>query len=102
MVALKRAFAHLDTRTTELERGQARCRVRPDPGGARRNRLAAAGAVAVAVATIVALSFGVSSASATIAKVQAGTYLSQAASGSITPTLAAASTAGNLLAAIVA
>lgn len=100
MVALKRAFAHLDTRTTELERGQARCRVRPDPGGARRNRLAAAGAVAVA--TIVALSFGVSSASATIAKVQAGTYLSQAASGSITPTLAAASTAGNLLAAIVA
>src|ERR1017187_942416 len=98
MVALKRAFAHLDTRTTELERGQARCRVRPDPGGARRNRLPAPGSVA----TIVALSFRVSSASATIAKVQAGTYLSQAASGSITPTLAAASTAGNLLAAIVA
>jgi hypothetical protein len=45
---------------------------------------------------------GAATASAAIAEVQAGTVLSQTAVTSITPTLSAASTSGNLLVAIVA
>jgi hypothetical protein len=61
----------------------------------------AIGIAAVAIA-VLAMSFGATTASAAIAEVQAGTVLSQTAVTSITPTLSAASTSGNLLAAIVA
>jgi hypothetical protein len=57
---------------------------------------------AFAVASAGLLWLGAASASATIAKVQAGTYLSQTSVTSITPTLSAASTAGNLLVGVVA
>jgi hypothetical protein len=65
-------------------------------------RPAGAFALATAVATAGLLCFGAASAGAAIVKVQAGTYLSQAASTSITPTLTTASTAGNMLAAVIA
>jgi len=58
--------------------------------------------IAVVAGAVLVLSFGTATASAAIAEVQAGSVLSQTAVTSITPTLTAASTSGNLLAAIVA
>lgn len=65
---------------------------------------AAVGALLVVLcaAAMLVLSLLAPSASAAIVKVQAGTYLSQTAVTSITPTLPAASTSGNMLVGIVA
>jgi len=90
----------LDIRVGDPEQGKASCKSRRRrwPAYPRGRRFAAAVATATAFAL---LTIGASSAAAAIAKVQAGTYLSQAASTSITPTLSSASTAGNLLVGIV-
>jgi len=96
----KRAKPLLDRRKIAREHRQASCSPQRHLRRSRRPRrraLAVAGAV-----TIGMLGFGTASASATIVKVQAGTYLSQTAVTSITPTLSTASTAGNLLTAVVA
>jgi hypothetical protein len=58
--------------------------------------------LALGAAVLILLSAGTASASATIVKVEVGTYVSGTAVTSITPTLATASTSGELLTAIVA
>jgi hypothetical protein len=58
--------------------------------------------IAIFAGAVLILLSGAATASAAIAEVQAGTFLSQTAVTSITPTLSASSTSGNLLAAIVA
>ena len=73
----------------------------PAPGGRGGVSHARSAAFALLASSILLLSFGAPSASAAIAKVQAGTYLSQTAVTSITPTLGSASTSGDMLAAIV-
>ena len=70
---------------------------RPENHAPSRPRVLAASLFAASVL----LWLGVANASATIVKVQAGTFLSKTAVTSITPTLTAASTAGNLLTAVV-
>jgi hypothetical protein len=96
----KRTLGNLGIRVARLERRYARCGAVPEPvDGPRRLTVTVGACLAAAV---VVLSLGEGSASAAIAKVQAGTYLSQTAVTSITPTLSAASTSGNMLAAVVA
>ena len=71
------------------------------PGGRGGASSAYGFALALFATSILLLSFGAPSALGAIAKLQAGTYLSQTAVTSITPTLSSASTSGDMLAAMV-